>query len=173
LSAVDQFDVELGIRPVFDFGRCVIGDVEIQGAVAIYVRQRHRSAAIFPEQSAVCRFGEMTLPVIEEEAGSSAERVDQQIQVSVSIDVRENCPGRILSRTSNARRSCDVRKFPIAQIAIKSGRVLEAAEKQVAPAVSIDVSRGHARAAQTHRVFQSLLLGNKICKWDSGLAWWK
>src|SRR5437773_2901345 len=112
----------------------------------------------------------MTLAVIEEEASSTAEGVDQQIQVSVSIDVRENRPGRILSRTSNASRVRNVLKFPVAQIAIKNGRLFQSAEKQVAPPVPIHVSRGHARAAQPHRVFQSLLFRKKICKRDSCLA---
>src|SRR2546426_10585148 len=110
----------------------VMRAVEVQVAVPIDVSQSHRSRRCRPRQPGVLHFGPSAFSIIEKEPGSSGNTVDEQIEVAVSIYIREGCPGRELVR---AGRVTDIHFFktPIAQIAIEPVRSLQAAKIDVLP----------------------------------------
>ena len=64
-------------------------------------------------------FGKMSLAIVQKQTGAAAERIDQQIQIAIPIDIREDGASRILICTRHARRWGDVFEFPIAQITIE------------------------------------------------------
>ena len=71
----------------------IVGDVEIEVAVAIHISQCQRSGAESPRQPAIGHLCEAAFAVIPKAARSPAVGVDQQIQVSVTINVCKDRAG--------------------------------------------------------------------------------
>ena len=84
LSSIDIQHVQAGAA---HGRRTIVGDIKVERAVAVDVRQRHRRASELANQSRICDFLEMALAVVEEEPGASAQRVHQQIKVAVTINI--------------------------------------------------------------------------------------
>src|SRR3989442_437965 len=84
LSSVDIQDVQAGAAHC---SRTIVGDIKVERAVAVDVRQRHRHASELADQSRISDFLEMASAVVEEEPGASAQRVHQQIEVAIAINI--------------------------------------------------------------------------------------
>ena len=69
--------------------RAIIGHVEVEIAVAVDVGQDQGRRAQLARQPAVHRLAEPAIAFIEEQPGSHANAIDQQVQVAVPIYVRE------------------------------------------------------------------------------------
>jgi hypothetical protein len=87
----------------------------------------------------------MALSVVMEGSRTATEAVDQQVEVSVSVEVGEVATGGILIRTSNTRTGRDVFKTPVAEVAVENIVAFKAAEIDIDAPVPIDVTQGDAR----------------------------
>src|SRR5205807_8049182 len=68
----------------------VIGDIQIEVPISVDIRQGHRHAARAGAETGLSRdFLEAAMSVVQEATGSAANRVDEQVQVAVAIDVGE------------------------------------------------------------------------------------
>ena len=73
--------------------RAIIGHVEVQIAVVVDVRQGQGRCAELARQAALSRFAEPSIAFIQEKPGPHADAIDQQVQVTVAIDIREHRAG--------------------------------------------------------------------------------
>src|SRR5437867_1730583 len=96
--------------------------------------------------------------------------VDEQIQVTVPVHVREGCPGGELIR---ARRLTDLHFFemPIAQIAIEPVGPLQTAKVDVRPAVSVHITDRHAGAVVRHGIRQISIASKRVGERYSSSTW--
>ena len=124
----------------------VVGDVEIEVAVAIHISQCQRSGAESPRQPAIGHLCEAAFAVIQKRAGAAAQAVHQQIQIAVAVDVGEHAAGRELVRTGDPGPGRDVLEPPIPEVAIEHVVAFKPAEIDVHPAVAIDIAERHTRA---------------------------
>src|SRR5262249_39644428 len=135
----------------------VIRNIKVQPPVAVIIGNGKRHAP-HSEIENILGFGEMPLPVIEEEVGAAANGIDDQIERSVAIDI-DQCRSRgIQIRASDAGFFGDVLKFPISQVSIKMVARFGSAKVQVTQAVSIHVAGGYPGAAGKDLTRQGPLL---------------
>ena len=59
----------------------------------------------------------MTLAVVHENPGAASHRIDQQVQIAVSVNVGEDSACRILASATDPGGIGDILEFPIAEIA--------------------------------------------------------
>ena len=109
----------------------------------------------------------MAFAIVAEDARSTADRIDNQIQGAVAVEVGERGPGRVQVVAGHAGARGDVLKLPIAQVAIKRAGAADVAEEEIAPAVAIHVSRRHAGAVEQNLIGQMPLFRQKIRECDS------
>ena len=127
--------------------RLVVGDVQVEVAVAVHIGQRHgHAAAGGAEPGLDGTLGEHAVAVVDEQRHSPAERADQEVQVAVAVDVGEHGAGRVAAGHRDAGRRGDVLEAPVAQVAVQGIRALVAGEVDVGAAVSIHVPQRHAAA---------------------------
>ena len=142
-------DVGKGERPAGAQNRsdAVVGNIEVQRAVAVNVGQRHRGAAQLRHQPGSDRdIGKMTVPVIQKTGIRPAHGRDQQIQITVPIDIRKHCAGGSLARTNHPGFFGHVPEFPVPEIFIKSIRPIQIAQINVAKAIAIVIAQRNARS---------------------------
>ena len=168
--AVDPFEGCVCIGHVHQRRCAVVGDIEIQTAIAIDVahRQRHASPSGIETQR---RFGEMPFAVIEKETRSTADRVDYQVQVAVPVKVGKRGSGRVQIRTSHTGGFSNIKKLPVAQISVQRAWAAQVAEKQIDQTVPIHIPRRHSGTIQQHLVGQMPLFWNEIRERDSRNRW--
>ena len=122
----------------------VMGDIHVEVSIAIDIGQGHRGCPGVAEEPHL-NLREMALSVVMEGSRTATEAVDQQVEVSVSVEVGEVATGGILIRTSNTRTGRDVFKTPVAEVAVENVVALKAAEIDIDAPVPIDVAQGDAR----------------------------
>ena len=123
----------------------VMGDIHVEVSIAIDVGQGHRRSPGIAEEPHL-NLREMALSVVMEGSRTTTEAVDQQVEVSVSVEVGEVATGGILIRTSNARTGRDIFKTPVTKVAVENVVAFKATEIDIHTAVAIDVAQGDARA---------------------------
>src|SRR5690348_9972482 len=89
-------DVKDGEPGAANSAGAVIGHVKVQMPVPSEIAQSHGGAPKPPDQTGVNRLGEMAGAVIDETAGAHADAVDQQIEITVAINVGKHRSGREL-----------------------------------------------------------------------------
>jgi hypothetical protein len=106
-------------------------------------------------KTATGRLVEMALTVIQEKTGAGANPVNQQVEITVAIDVGENRPRGILAKASDSRLLSDVLEPPSTQIPVEPVAAFESAEIEVTPAISIHVATRDTRTIQADLIFSS------------------
>ena len=87
-AAVDERHV--GLAPVANIVRAVIGNVEVERAVAINIGQGHGRAAVITARSGRGRdIGEVAVTIIEKALDAPAGDGDEQIQKAVPVNIRK------------------------------------------------------------------------------------
>ena len=112
-TSADPGDGEAGLRLIEEGLGPVIGDIKIEKSVAIDIGECHGGAARLALEPAFQAFGEMPMAIVEEQAGSAAEGIDQQVEVAVAIDIGQDGTGGNLSRTGDASGSRYIFKLPV------------------------------------------------------------
>src|ERR1051326_9077103 len=151
----------------------VVRHIQIEIAVTVNIRQRHRGRTVFAQQPGIARFSEVPLAIIEEQAGSTADGIHQEIEFSIAVDISEDSTGRMLPRASNACRLGDVEEFPIPEVLIKHIRTVDGAKVDVAQTIAIDITQRHARAVLEDAVFACPGVRETIGESDSRDGWWQ
>jgi hypothetical protein len=106
--------------------------------------------------------------VIDEKVGASSQRINEQVQIPVAIDIDERRAGSIEVRATNTCLVSDILEFPIAQVAKKPVSALESAEVEITQAVPIHIPRSDARTAGKDLAAQASFFGECVGKKDSG-----
>ena len=151
----------------------VIGDVQIEVPVAIYVGQRHRHAAGGRAEPGVSGpLGEDAVAVVHEERDASAERADEQIEVAVTVDVGEHGARGMATGQRDAGPGRDVFEAGVAQVAVQGVRALVAREVDIGEAVAVHVAQRDAAALCQVAVPQGAVDGDGVGEANSG-AWWR
>jgi hypothetical protein len=158
-------ELEMRIGLVANSGAAVIGDVNVQISIAVDVRQRHRHAGSAPIHFfSGPKLLEPAFAVIEIKMGSLANRIDDQIEITVSIDVGQHRPGRIQSRTGDTGRGRDVLELPVAEIPVEGIGSIQTAKVEIATSVAINVPGRHARAVEIDLIGQMARRRENVCE---------
>src|SRR4029450_10757703 len=117
--------------------RLVVGDVEIEGPVAVDGGERDGGRAL-PRgiQPHVAPLREPALAVVYENRVRPAGRGEHEIEVAVAIDVGERDTGRMAITCSDAGRLGNVLESPPAAVAIQRAAAFRAGEEHVHEAVA-------------------------------------
>ena len=118
-TSTDTSDGEAGLGLIEERLGSVIGDIEVEKSVAIDIGQGHGGAARLTLESALEAFGKMTVAIVEKEARSPAQGIDQQVQIAIAIDIRQNSAGGNLSSTGNSGGCSHVLKLPVTQVSVE------------------------------------------------------
>ena len=162
--AVDVRDIE-GAAAAQDRGQTVIGDVKVQGSVAIHIGQSHRGAAQFGDQPRRGGdIGKMTVAVIQKAGIRPAHRCDQQIQIAVSIHVGKDRACGSLIRAGHAGGFRHICELPVSQIFVERIRSVQIAQINVAKTVAVVIPQRHARTVHQVGVGHGPFLGKRVCE---------
>ena len=128
-----------------DVGGPVVGDVQIQGSVAVDVCQRQGGAA---EAAGGARAGgdvcEMAMAIVQIAQDALANRGNQQIEPAIPVKIGKDCAAREFACSFQARLSSDIGERPITQVFVESVGGIQAAQKNVEPPVVIVITQGQA-----------------------------
>ena len=143
-------------RLVLEGGAPVIGHVEIQVAVTIDVGQCQGGGSQTLGEPVLRGFGEVSGPIVQEQAGAKPQTVDQQIEVPVTIDVHQDGARAGLVATGCSSGFGLSLESPATPVEVQFVGAIQPCEVEVAPAVSVDIPEGHAGA-----VFQDAVVGHR------------
>src|SRR5438874_7275628 len=111
----------------------------------------------------------MTLAVVHENPGTASHRIDQQVQIAVSVDVGEDGARRILASATDSGGVRDIFKLAVAEIAEKFVVVaVETAQIDITQAVAVHITERNPRTVQQILVGDRSCIGNKVGKGDPG-----
>jgi hypothetical protein len=96
-------------------------------------------------QSGVHGFAESSAAFVSKKPGPAADGIHKQIDIAVTVDIRQHATGGVLIRTTDAGLVRDVLEAPLTEIAVKPIRSLQPAQVDVAPSVAIDIPQGNSR----------------------------
>ena len=130
----------------------VIGHVQVEVAVTVHIAQRQAHGRVVPRQPGVGRLGEPPPAVIHEQPRAGGDAVDQQVGVSVAVDIGKRRAGGKLPGAPHAGRPGDVGELPAAEVPVQPVGSLQVGEVEVAQAVAVHVGGGHTRAVVGHGV---------------------
>jgi hypothetical protein len=162
------FDVQTGRAVAVGVGT-IIGDVKVEVAVAVDIGEGEGGAAEAADESGVVELGEMSLAVIEEESGPTAQGIDQEVEVAVAIDIGKGGAGGGLVGEGDAGGIGDVLEAPIAEVTVEGIGSMKAAEVHIRPAVVIDIAEGHAGAEFEDAIGGDGGAGDEIGEADAGV----
>src|SRR5437868_1779840 len=94
----------------------------------------------------------MTLAVVEENVRALADGVHNQIEVAIAVYIGKRGAGASAPGAGNTGFGGDIRKFPIAEIAVENVVAVDAAKINITPAVAIHIARGHAGAVEENLI---------------------
>jgi hypothetical protein len=146
-----------------------IGDIKVKITVAIDVGQSHgHGPGVGGHTGGGGKVGETTPAVVLEHSSAAPERVHEEIQVAVAIDIGKGRPGRVLSLAGHTGGMGDVLEAPVAQIAVKRVARIETAEVEIAPAIAIDIPGGDAGATEEVAVGDGAFVAEQVGEGDAG-----
>ena len=97
-----------------------------------------------------------------------ADRADEQIEIAIAVEIHEHCAGGIDASARNPRGVGDILEFPVAEVSVERVRTVQSTEIEIAPAVAVDITGGHARAVQENVVGQRTRFGHDIGEPNAG-----
>ena len=74
----------------------------------------------------------MALAIIDKNVRSLPQRIDDQVQIAVAVDVSENRAGRVQGRAVHSGSNRNVLEIPIAKIVVEHVRTFQSAEIKIA-----------------------------------------
>src|SRR2546422_8838637 len=86
----------------------------------------------------------MAFPVVHEDGVWPTEGHDDQVLITVAVDVGEHASGRMAIPRRQAGARGDVLELPIAQVAIQDAWTFGTGQKDIGPSVAIHVRQTHA-----------------------------
>jgi hypothetical protein len=105
----------------------------------------------------------MHLAVVTKNSRSATERIDQQIQVTIPINVGQNSARRVLIPATDAGGIRDILKFPIPKIAVELvAPSVQAAKINITQAVTVHVSGCHPGSAEESSIPQQVFVVEQI-----------
>src|SRR5436309_9281994 len=96
----------------------------------------------------------MAIPIIKKQARPAAEGIDEEVQIAIAIDISKSSARTVLAFHEDTGTGSYVFKAPVAEVAIEGAMGSHAAEKKIAPAIAIHISRGNPRAAGAQRILK-------------------
>src|SRR6185436_15883921 len=145
--SVDQVKVDLA--SIADVFGAVVGDIEVEGAVAVDVGQGQRETSVRTGGAGIGgHVGELPPSIILKAAHALAEHRNQQIQRAISIHVSEYGGAIKTAWAHDTGFRGDILELPVAQVAIEAIGGVEATEIKVRQSVVVKVPRGQAGAAE-------------------------
>src|SRR5690625_6684775 len=81
----------------------IVDNVEIQKSVTIQICKCHRVGSSALTQSALSLLNKPPFTVIQKEGIAIAQRRDQQVEISIAVDICKNCSGRVHPLTGYTR----------------------------------------------------------------------
>ena len=141
----------------------IVGHIQVQVPIAIDVGQGQRGAApLVIQRRRVGLRGEVPLAVIDENVCSASQRIDDQVQVPIAVDVSEYRAGRVQGRAGHSGSSRNVLEFPTAKVAVEHIRPIQTAEVKIAQTIAIHVPGSHTRAVEKDRVGEVTFRGQTV-----------
>jgi hypothetical protein len=116
------------------------------------------------------RLAEMAFAVIKEDVTATRDRIDNQIEVSIAIDIGKACSSDIESRATHACNRSDVLEMPIAQVTEEMAIACETRQENVAPPIAVHIGRGHSGAVEENLVGEVPFLREKVREQDADRA---
>ena len=126
--AIEGGDFEASIGFIPPGAGPVVGHIEVQKTIAIDVGQGQGGAAGVATQAR--RSGhipETSLAVVQEQSNALADPVDQQVQVTITVDIREGGASRGLAGTRHTRGGRYLLESPMTQVAIERIGIVQTA----------------------------------------------
>ena len=99
---------------------------------------------------------------------SAPQRIDDQVQIAIAVDVREYRAGRVQGRAGHSGSSRNVLEFPTAKITVEHIRPIQSAEVKIAQTIAVHVPGSHTRAVEKHRVGEVTFCGQTVGHKDVG-----
>ena len=113
-------------------------------------------------------FGEVSGSIVQEQAGAKAQTVDQQIEVPVAVDVHQDGARAGLVGTRCPSGLGLSLESPATPVEVQFVGTIQSCEVEVAPAVSVDITEGHARPVFQDAVVGHRGLANRVGHGDAG-----
>jgi hypothetical protein len=110
--------------------------------------------------------GEMPLPVVDEDRVRPFRREQNEIEVTVAVDVSEGDAGRVAVAGADSGALGDVLKVPVAKILIERAASLGAAEENVHQPVAVHVAERDAGALSEDPVAEQRAVAHEVLEVD-------
>src|SRR5690625_7047522 len=86
----------------------IVDNVEIQKSVTIQICKCHRVGSSALTQSALSLLNKPPFTVIQKEGIAIAQRRDQQVEISIAVDICKKCSGRVHPVKGYTRLFCHI-----------------------------------------------------------------
>src|SRR5262249_32795282 len=96
----------------------------------------------------LCLFRKNAFAIVQEEAHPCAQSGDQQIEITVAIDIDQDSSGAVLVRAGHTGVRCDIFEFPVSEVSVKNVWIIETAKVNVATPVAINIAQSDSRATE-------------------------
>ena len=161
---------DVGWEEVLNGRDLVVHDVQVEVPVPVDVGERDRHASERRREPRLLRpVREMARPVVHVECVGSSERVDQEVEVSVSVHIREHGARREAVLRRDSRLLGDVLEAPAAQVPVEPVRPIHPCKIEVDATVTVRVPRRDAGPVQVVAVLDVLLFRHHVLERDPGL----
>ncbi len=165
--AVDGAEGEAGVGLVPDRDDPIVGNIDIQVSVTVNVRQREGGSGSTCIQRRRL-FCETSFPIIQKNPAARSDCVHQQIQITITIQVRQCRSRRVQPLAGHSGFRRDILESPVAQIPQQHVRSIQPAKIQITPSIAIHVSGRHPGTVQQNLVRQMTVLVEEVGKPFSG-----
>ena len=164
-SSADDPQGDFALVP--DVGWSVIGDVEVQGAIAVHIGQRERGGAGRAGGAGLAgTILEAAVAQVEERADALGQGADQEILPAVAVDVGEDRAAGKDTGHIDARLAGHLLESPPAQVSVEGVGPIQPAEKEVRPAVPVEIAHCHTRTVVEHPVHGAVPFGEMVGEQD-------
>src|SRR5262245_11717246 len=100
---------------------------------------------------------------------SASQCRDEQVEITIAIDIDKQSACGMKSRQSNTRSSSHVFKSPASEISVQRVGAGDRAEVKIAQAIAIEVSGGHSGSVHVIVVLDDLAWRQRIGAGNSGV----
>ena len=158
------------MSPVPDIIRAVVDDIEVQSSVSVHIRERHRHAAeLAGRSSRLSHVGKLPMSVVQKADHTAAADGDEQVHVTIAVDIGENGAATTLAIAGHARLPGHVLEFPVSQVLVERVSSIQTAEINVRQAVIVIISGGNSGSVVEHSIGRAGFFVQRIGKCDSRL----
>src|SRR5690625_310559 len=140
-----QFGCLVGVSFPFFF---IVYNVEIQKSITIQICKCHRVGSSALTQSSLSLLNKPPVTVIQKEGIAIAQRRDQQVEISIAVDICKNCSGRVHPLKGYTRLFCHIFEAVTTQIPVKGIRTVYPCKINILPSVIVKITNSYTRSVQ-------------------------